>query len=580
MIDPYRMIVVNIVGCMVVFLSWFVYAYIYPKKKVNLFILLLLISLLPVLSIFRAGTYESGDFNIHVFRIISFYNSLKEGILIPSWAADLNSSYGNPLFIFNYSLPYYVISFFHTLGLSFIDSTKLFLGLTLYLSSITMYFAIREITSNKLAAFIAAIFYVFNPYHLIDVHFRATLGESTVFLIAPLVFLSIHKYFRTNKSYFLILNSILIILLVMAHPLIAICYSILLIFYAIFLGLESKKYKHSVSVIFSLVLGVLSSAYVWSSFLIYSPFMYTISSAEPIFYEFKYLFFSPWRLGFLFQGPNGELAQIIGYTQVAIISIMTVSLFTKKLKRTLKNGVIFWLIIFFSILFIMHPISTFIWKPFPLFWMLLPFGRLLVIVAFCTSIVAAYFVLNLKNQTKNKIIILLVILLTIGYTILNWGHRRVIPEISDNTLIQNLGKSTLTEGKTAYFLNNKWADINNFWFSEPPKTHLEIIEGAAMVKEVERTSIMHSYNIQSKTPIVIRENTLYFPGWTMTANGKQIDIYPGNRGIINAKLPTGNYYIELSYKDIPTYDLLKKICFTLLSILITIFLIKYFMKKY
>ena len=448
MIDPYRMIVVNIVGCMVVFLSWFVYAYIYPKKKVNLFILLLLISLLPVLSIFRAGTYESGDFNIHVFRIISFYNSLKEGILIPSWAADLNSSYGNPLFIFNYSLPYYVISFFHTLGLSFIDSTKLFLGLTLYLSSITMYFAIREITSNKLAAFIAAIFYVFNPYHLIDVHFRATLGESTVFLIAPLVFLSIHKYFRTNKSYFLILNSILIILLVMAHPLIAICYSILLIFYAIFLGLESKKYKHSVSVIFSLVLGVLSSAYVWSSFLIYSPFMYTISSAEPIFYEFKYLFFSPWRLGFLFQGPNGELAQIIGYTQVAIISIMTVSLFTKKLKRTLKNGVIFWLIIFFSILFIMHPISTFIWKPFPLFWMLLPFGRLLVIVAFCTSIVAAYFVLNLKNQTKNKIIILLVILLTIGYTILNWGHRRVIPEISDNTLIQNLGKSTLTEGKT------------------------------------------------------------------------------------------------------------------------------------
>src|SRR3990167_11280779 len=114
------MVVVNIISSLLLFGGVLIYRYIYPKKKINLFFLLILISILPIISIFRIGTYESGDFNIHIYRIMSFYDSLKEGILIPSWAAELNATYGNPLFIFNYSLPYYLISLFHFLGISFI----------------------------------------------------------------------------------------------------------------------------------------------------------------------------------------------------------------------------------------------------------------------------------------------------------------------------------------------------------------------------------------------------------------------------------------------------------------------------
>src|SRR6266403_2106879 len=107
MIDPFRMVFINLIGSFVLICGILCYRYFYPKKPLNLFVLLLLISLLPLVSLLRPGDYESGDFNIHIYRIINFYRSLSEGHFLPSWAGNLNATYGYALFIFNYSLPYY-----------------------------------------------------------------------------------------------------------------------------------------------------------------------------------------------------------------------------------------------------------------------------------------------------------------------------------------------------------------------------------------------------------------------------------------------------------------------------------------
>jgi len=156
---------------------------------------------------------------------------------------------------------------------------------------------------------------------------------------------------------------------------------------------------------------------------------------------------------------------------------------------------------------------------------------------------------------------------------LNWGHRRVIPEITDDVLIKNVGSSTLTEGTTAYFLNNKWADINNFWFATPPKNHLELIKGKAIIQQISRNSIKHEYIINASTPITIKENTLYFPGWNLKINNKNTDIYPGKRGIIYANLPKGLLHVKLEYEDIPAYKFSKDLSVAVFAfLLITLFI--------
>ena len=576
MTDSIGMVFISIIASALVLAGTFVYRFIYPKKKINLFALLLIISILPIISILRVGTYESGDFNIHIYRIMSFYDSLMEGHIMPSWAGELNATYGNPLFIFNYSLPYYVISFFHFIGISFISSMKIYLGLTLYLSGIFMYLWVRELTTNKLAAFVSAIFYVFSPYHLIDVHFRATPGESTIFLLAPLLFLFITKYSNNRKFIYLIFIILFTDLLFLAHPLLAGVFFGLATAYILFINTINRTIKTALFQFLSLSLGFVASAYVWISFILFSSYMYNLPKSTGItdvpFYPFYELFFSPWRFGFLFQGPRGELAQIIGYTQIFVLAISILLLILGKIPQKIRLHLLFWVSLCILTIFMANPISNVFWKHIDFVGsMLNTFGRLSLALSFLTSIIAGYFVIYLLKNKRGKTFVFSLVIITIGYTILNWGQRRVIPQINDAVLRKNVWASTITEGTTAYFLNNKWADINHFWYTELPKQHLEVLKGQAIIKEEKRTSTQHRYLVDAKTPLVIQENTLYYPGWVLKSNNKNIDIYPGKRGIITSKLPQGIQQVELTYSDMSFYAIAKII--SLVSFLSLLFII-------
>src|SRR5215469_357206 len=109
---PYWMVLVNVIASFLLLAGTICYRYVYPKRSVNLFFLLLLISILPVISIFRAGVYQSGDMTFHVSEEMVFYKSLAEGNSVPIWGGDMNGTYGYPLFMFFYPLPFYLISVF------------------------------------------------------------------------------------------------------------------------------------------------------------------------------------------------------------------------------------------------------------------------------------------------------------------------------------------------------------------------------------------------------------------------------------------------------------------------------------
>jgi hypothetical protein len=555
--DPLKLVLVNGIASALLLCGLLFYIYIYPKRKIHFFFLLILITILPLLSLFRPGDYESGDFNIHIYRIMAFYDSLKEGVLMPSWAGELNATYGNPLFIFNYSLPYYFICLFHFIGFSFITSTKIYLGITYFFSGIFMFLWINKLTRNSLAAFTASIFYLFNPYHLIDMHFRATLGECTVFALAPLVFYFVTLYFEKHHFLFLLYVSLTTLLLILGHPLLAIVVLGLVVIYTACLAKGKKEIKSFIYILLFLSIGSLGSIYLWVPFVLYNSDMYPNPNPQLRFNPFYELFFSPWRYGLLFQGPKGELALMIGYSQLFAIIASVYLMVTSKIKKDIKFSYTLWLIMFFVLLFILSPLSRTLWNLLPILWMLLPTGRLLLVVAVCTSVIAGYMVLIFASSKKKILITYIFIALTISSTILNWGQRTVIPGITDTQLKQGVWKSTVYEGLTAYFLNNKWADKNHFWFSELPSLHLEVLSGQADIKEISRDSVNHMYVVNAKTPLTIKENTLFYPGWSLKSNHSPIAIFPDKRGVITARLPRGLQYVELHYEDLPIYKISK-----------------------
>jgi hypothetical protein len=553
------MIFVNISYLVAIGILLIIYKFIYPKRKVNLLYLLIALSIGTSISIFRPGSYESGDFNIHIYRAIDFYKNLSEGIIIPSWAPTLNATYGYPLFIFNYSLPYYLISFFHLLGFTLIDSLKIFLVLNLILPAVFMFKFIEFKFKNKLGAFVGSVFYLFFPYHLVAIHFKITIGEILAYTLVPLVFLYLEKFIKNSNIKYLIISGLFFGLIALSHLFVAIFLSPLLLIY---IAIKINNLAQAIKVFLSIsLITTLVSAYQWAPVLIFREILFTTEFPIDIntiyFPSITDLLFSPWRYGLLFQGPQGEISHLIGYAQILVVLGLIYILLKNKLNKNFKKEALLFIVLFFSITFLMLPITKVAWSYLPVLGIAGP-HRLLIILGFISSVIAVYLAITLKK----KALIYGIVIFAILTTILNWGQRRIIPEINDSVLKANLSKSTYL-GEAHFYANTKYVDPVNPWFEEIPENKIEslTLDNSIKYKELSRIVTNHSYLISTERKTIVSEKTLYFPGWSVYANGKEIRTFPGKSGEINFALNKGAYEIDVRYQDV---DLLK--LFKLLSI--------------
>lgn len=565
--QPYRMVVVNLAASFLLGLFFLTYTFLFPKKKVSPLVALVLISLLPIISIFRKGVYESGDFTIHIYRAMAFFDSLKSGNIMPSWAGMLNATYGYPLFIFNYSLPYYLISIIHSVGMSFVASMKFFLALNFILSGIFMYLFSVRFFKKELPAFTASIFYLFAPYHLIDMHFKVTIGEIVFITFLPLVFLAFFKLFANKPRYFdILLFGTYFSFLMLSH--IVLAFFVGCIFLSYFVVKKSKKVF--ILVFSGFLLSFLQSVYMWLGPLILSKYTITQKTVLLItrFPPFESLFYSPWRFGFLFQGPRGEISNLIGYTQLFVVMFTLIMLFKNTIPKNFRPNISFFLCIIIVLLLLLTPASAFLWNLIP-FLRVTDQQRVLLLISFCTSILAGYFAL----LAKKKSFVYVLIFITIFYTILNWGQRRMIPNITDKNLLANLPYSTFL-GEGHFYAAPFWVNPNKPWTNEIPKEPIQVLTGDMKYRLVKRSSNLHEYYVRAYSNSEVLENSLYFPFWQASIDGKKVQISPDKRGIILLKLPSGEYKLTLKFVDSPFYMTLKAISFLLL--IFSIILIVYF----
>lgn len=571
MIPPYKMVLLNIILSVCLLSGLIFYKYIF-KRKVNLFFLLILISILPIVSIFRIGTYESGDLSLHTQRLMSFYNLIFNYHLIPRWTPEFNAGYGDPHFLFSYFLPYFISSVFHFLGFSFLTSVKLLLALSFVLSGVTMYFWVKEELGKK-SGFVAGIFYLFAPYHLVDLHFRVSIAETLSFAFLPLSLLGAKKIIEERNRRWLIVLSLTVGLLILSHQAISIMFMPLLTAYSILVWFRknNKKVTDLIYCSSSIIIGLLISSFYWLPIIFLAKF--TQQGFNPTVISFPNppdLLHSPWRFGLLFQGHQGELSYLVGYTQLFVIIFALYFAIKNKLNKY-KNLLVLFLVVLGILLFMILPISRSIWENTPFLKYSQFSTRLLVLVAVCTSLIAGVVV---KKINKNWLIIVLCFL-TISYTILNWGNRGTIPAIKDEYLKNEFSIKPDVSGLEPS--SPIWADLNKSKLRVKPKSNIEIVKGNATILEVLHSPINHLYLIYAKSNVEIKENTLFFPGWTVKANDNPVSINyknPDFPGVITFKLEKGDYSVNVKFTDLPIIYFSK-----FLSLFSFVGLILYFIKS-
>ena len=542
MIDPQKLIATSIS----VFIVFLTIAFLIRKKEKFGLYFVILASLLPLISLLRKGVHQSGDFAINISKAYDLWNSLSYGIFPVHWASILNATYGYPLFLFTYPLPYYAIALPKFLGISFIASEKFWIAVVFILSGIGMYLLLKQFL-NRNSSSLGAILYLFAPYHLVDMHFRIALGELFAFAFLPFVFYSIFKI-KTNASRrYIKLLFVAYFCLMLSHQAATLIATPFIIITPLFLTINKKKLLH---IYIALFCAFLASSFYWLPVLEGTAHTLQVEFAKSISFEDPKLYFiSPWRFGFLYQGPVGQLSFPMGFVQIILTVFLTVSLMKDKVNKRLKKISFILLLILWFFVFLLFPFSDFLWKKLPLMTNFQFSYRMMLPISFILAIIGAISV----DKIKNSKVVYLIAIVAMLLTILNWGTRAMLTDITDSYLMHHAPLTTAeAEGLQPAAPINR--NLHNIWEKTPPISPLEVENGLATVSVISKTPTKHIYllNVAKKSAFV--ENTYYFPGWNLYVNGKKhhftyIDSQKSDK--IRFVLLPGEYDVLLSFEATP-----------------------------
>ncbi len=186
----------------------------WPRKIVSSshFVSLFIVVIFAILAA-RTLIFQSGYFNMHddlqMMRQLQMEKCFKDGQIPCRWVPDMGYGYGFPLFNFYPPLPYLIGQGIRLIGFSFINTVKLNFALSIVVSGVGMYLLAKEFfpptlklrrISISLGAIISAVFYIWAPYHAVDVYVRGAMNEAWALAFLPLIFWAGYKLVISDKK--------------------------------------------------------------------------------------------------------------------------------------------------------------------------------------------------------------------------------------------------------------------------------------------------------------------------------------------------------------------------------------------
>lgn len=508
-----------------------------------------ILSLIPLLTLLPPGIPLTHDGKDHIARIANFYTSLSEGNLVPRWAGNLNWGFGHPVMMFLYPLSSYFASILYFIGFSFTDSVKLVFAIGFISSGITMYFWARNQFSES-TGIVMAILYIYAPYRFVDMYVRGAIGEHMAFVFLPLALYFVYKFHHSKKliieRYMIFLMiSFSISFLILSHNAMSIMFLPVILAYAVFLSVINSEWRKLAYLLAAIVFGfLLSSFFLIPAFIEGKYTLRDIVTGD----EYKTRFVDPLRLlsSSWSYGITGQFSVEIGYIHLAGVLLSTY-VFWKYTRKKNKNKTILLIgsLFFLAVsIFLVLPVSNFVYefitvlKKFQFPWRFLSLG------VFSSAVVAGIVFDSVKNIKAKRTILLLGLLFILMYSYKMWQPNGYL--YRDDSFYSSIYDGTTDTGESSPLWSTRFMEKRA---GEPSS----IIDGEGVVQEVGRTSTSHKYLITIKSDTArVRENTVYFPGWTVYDNKKVVDIEyqdPGNRGLITYNLGKGTHGVEVKFED-------------------------------
>jgi len=520
-------------------------------KKIDWLIIVLIffLSIITLRNFFQPGFYTSHDGIHQVVRLYYFNQALSDGQIPPRWAGGLLNGYGYPLFVFSYQLPWLLAQPFRLLNFSVFESIKAVFIFGYFFSGLAMYLYLKKIVGRG-AGLVGTVIYLFAPFRFSNIFVRAAIGDATVFIFPPFLFLSLYSLQIKNKIswQWIVLGAVSLSGMLLSHAMVFLFYFFAFWLYCLFITVFRKKIKLIIpSVIITILTFGLSAYYFLPSFTEknLTKFSQIMGPAHlgQYFLSLKELVYSTWGYGVM-RAQEGAMSLQLGFAQwLSVILFLLLVLFLhKKIKRkSFFQESLFFLVLFVITIFLMLPVSKIFWQSISRIMVIDFPWRILSLSVFTSSVLAGFFIAGLPNK-RLKFICGFILIFLAFYA--NRNHLR-INQVLDWPLDFYLKLERTTNTYDEY--TPKWV---NFDVNKKALSKIETSIPSTDLKIKEEKSNYLSFTLDLPKETKVRINTIYYPGWEVFVDEVPTAIQY-DQGVIEFPVKAGKTEVVSRFRETP-----------------------------
>jgi len=542
------------------------------KKASIIYCLLLIVCLsyFAVRPLFHSGFFPMHD-DTQVVRVFEMAQSLKDGQFPVRWVAGLGYGFGYPLFNFYAPLAYYFGAFFILAGFNALIATKIMFGFGLVAAGVFMYFLVKEFWGSA-AGVVAGLFYIYAPYHAVDVYVRGAVGEFWAMVFLPLVFLGVYKIFRGDR-WGIIVGALGFTGVILSHNLTTLMLIpfLFLIWLALFAFSKDKKQFG----VWSLEFGALAvglAAFYWLPALKEMTFTKVYGQIgggadwRDHFVFPDQLWASPWGFGGSAPGRLDGMSFMVGKIHLlALLISLLVAVWVWRKRRKKEVFVLFSaFFVFLVAVFLTTKFSYFFWQLEPEMAFIQYPWRFLIFAILAASFIVGALPAFFGNSGHRYVVAAGMVALLILFNVKYFQPRVYFNKTSaDYINVRNIKWKT-SRISDEYLPKNFPVPRNE---NEAAWEKIKVLSGEAEIKTIMAHASFSRFIVDAKTEAKILINTAYFPGWQLKVDGRSVK--PEVRqGKMEFSVALGKHQIELSLVNTPVRRTANLISFFSIGLLI------------
>lgn len=516
--------------------------------------LLVAILILPAVAPYVGSLQPNGhDALEYLPRVTEFHENIRHGILLPRWAPDLSSGQGQPLFLLNPPLFYYVTELFHLAGLPFVPAMNAACVLLLLASAAAMFLLGRWYFGAPGGA-IAAVAYIYAPYFLVDLYVRTAFSEFSAFPFYPLAIYGFARHAESRRGAHLLIGIAAYAAIWYAHTPAALLFSPLLGAFLIFTAWRARDVRLLLRQAAAATLAFLLAASVWLPSLVESADTHANRLTEgALQYSSHFVaphqFFSnAWGYGLSLPGDQDGMPFSLGWAQLAIAAAAALMIARSSSERW-KHWIAFFAVAAFVQCFLMTQRAHALWDAVPqLHYVAFPW-RLLAPTAFCLALLTAAIALALRElPVQWQRLAFVAVIAALVFPALK--HTQPQSYLSLDPL-QWTPRQIAARGIVA----GTFDTFEPRWIETRPVDNggaIRVNRGNASARVTQRTPTRLAASITASTAAELELPISHFPGWRVRIDGTDTPLdLPSSSGRIRVSIAAGAHQLEAAFTRTP-----------------------------